>query len=89
MKCDLIYYEQRSKYDRNPIPNNYKTYPCFREYHEATYACADDFMRRGLELAYIRRARDWNNGDYSNIKLKMESTIWDAPKQPERNTYTY
>ena len=46
-------------------------------------------MRRGLELAYIRRARDWNNGDYSNVKLKMESTIWDAPKQPERNVYTY
>ena len=30
MKCDLLYYNQRNKYDRNPIPNNYKTYPCFR-----------------------------------------------------------
>ena len=89
LRCDMIYYDQREKYDRNPIAANYKTYPCFREYHEASYACQDDYMRRGLELAYIRRAKDWHHGDYSNIKLKMEPTIWDTPKQPERVTYTY
>lgn len=89
MRCDLIFYTERNKYDRNPIPANYKNYPCFREYHEASYACQDDYMRRGLELAYIRRAKDWNHGDYSNVKLRMEPTVWDTPKLPERTTYTY
>ena len=89
MMCDLKYYDVRNKYDRTPIPSNYKTYPCFREYYEATYACADDYMRRGLELAYIRRAKNWDHGEFSNVRLRMEPTVWDTPKLPERTTYTY
>jgi len=39
-RCDLVYHDLRhTKFDHVKNQKNYKTYPCYREYYEAQYAC--------------------------------------------------
>ena len=49
-RCDTTYGDDRTRsFDRNPEKGltNLKQadhYPCFREYYETTYACADNIL---------------------------------------------
>ena len=33
----MVYYDERDKYDYRE--KDYKNYPCFREFYEASFAC--------------------------------------------------
>ena len=63
-KCDSVYYDDRTTdYDRNPDRGfrnlkSHEFYPCFREWYEATYSCADNILKYLIELAYAMRAND-------------------------------
>lgn len=71
-KCDSVYYKDRAtNFDRNPdhgLVNmqDHERYPCFREYYETRYACADNIMKFLVELAYKKRAIGFFSEDYSN-----------------------
>jgi hypothetical protein len=66
-----------------------KTYPCFREFHEASYACADDLFDFMLELHYIRQVNQFDFRRVSNVEIKRIPTIYDSSQQNDRRTYTY
>lgn len=88
-RCDMVFYDERDKYDLNPNPKLSKNYPCFREYYESVYACSDDIFKYLIELAYAKRANDFFEGDISNNEITSYPTIFDNPKNAERTTYTY
>lgn len=88
-RCDMVYYDERDKYDLNAKIGTSKNYPCFREFYETTYACADDIFKYLIELAYAKRANDFFEGDVSNNEITSFPTVYDTPKGPERITYTY
>lgn len=89
-RCDMVYYDEKAtKYDWAPIVNNPNRYPCYREYYEATFSCADDIFNFLLELAYVKRANDYWEGDHSNLEIKSFPTVYDTPKAAERITFTY
>jgi hypothetical protein len=89
-RCDQVYYDDRVvKYDHAPLIGKSKKYPCYREYYEAIYACADDIFKYLIELAYNKRANNFFEGDYSNKEILSLPTVYDTPKAPERITYTY
>ena len=64
-RCDEVHYQDRTtKYDRNPKhslrnmqPEQH--YPCYRDYYETTYACADNILKFLVELAYAKRAMNF------------------------------
>ena len=64
-KCDSVYNEDRATdYDRNPdrgLTNlkQHEFYPCYKEWHEATYSCNDQILKYLTELAYSKRAHDF------------------------------
>lgn len=72
-KCDQVYYEDRtSDYDFNPDkgmrnlkPHEY--YPCYKEWYETTYSCADNILKYLLELAYAKRSNDFYQEDTSSV----------------------
>ncbi len=64
-------------------------YPCFREWYEASYACADNIMKFLMELSFAKKAQDFWVGDVSNSEMRMFPTIYDSPKAADRITYTY
>ncbi len=68
---------------------NAKTYPCYKEFYETSYACQDDLFDFLMEIAYAKRAANFHEGDHFNIELKMFPTVFDTPKKAERRTYTY
>jgi hypothetical protein len=41
-RCDQVYYNRAVKYDHALLIAKSNKYPCYREYYEAIYACADD-----------------------------------------------
>ncbi|EAS07366.4 hypothetical protein TTHERM_00568030 (macronuclear) [Tetrahymena thermophila SB210] len=89
-RCDLVYHDQRhTKFDQVKNQKNYKTYPCYREYYEAQYACQDDMFDFLMELAYARRAADNFESDFASHELTTLPTFYDTPKAAERKTYTY
>jgi hypothetical protein len=89
-RCDQVYYDDRAvKYDHAPLIGKSKKYPCYREYYEAIYACADDIFKYLIELAYNKRANNFFEADYSNKEILSFPTVYDTPKAPERITYTY
>lgn len=57
-RCDMVFHDERDKYDHGPAVGS-KTYPCFREYYESIYACADDIFKYLVELSYAKRANDF------------------------------
>lgn len=90
--CDNKFNSLRSKvFDRTRqgVTDPSKKYPCFREYYEASYACADDLFEFLLELNYIRKANDFNVDRISNLELRRRPTIYDNPSGNDRRTYTY
>jgi hypothetical protein len=42
-------------------------YPCYREFYEASYACADNILKYLIELAYAKRAQDFFAEDVSSV----------------------
>lgn len=90
-RCDLVYHDLRTtKFDQvKNQKKNYKTYPCYREYYEAQYACQDDMFDFLMELAYIRRANDTFEGDHSSHEISILPTFYDTPKAAEKRSYTY
>lgn len=94
-KCDSVYYEDRSTdFDFNPdrgIKNlkHHEFYPCYKEWYEATYACADNILKYLVELAYAKRAHDFFQEDTSSVEIRSFPTVFDSPTAPERITYTY
>ena len=72
-RCDSIYGKDRTYlYDRNPKKtegdfNFDDNYPCFREWAEINYACADNVMKYLLELAYTKRAQNFLMEDTSSV----------------------
>ncbi len=57
------------KFDYVKDQKNYKAYPCYRQFYEATYACDDTMFDFLLELAYAKRANDTFEGNFGLIKL--------------------
>lgn len=94
-KCDMVYGGERTRqFDRNPKTGltNMKDedhYPCFREYYETRYACADNILAFLVELSYHKKARDFFQEDVSNIEINSFPTIYDAPNAPENITLPY
>lgn len=94
-KCDSVYYDDRStEFDRNPergIRNLklHEFYPCYKEWYEATYSCADNILKYLVELAYSKRAHDFFQEDTSSVEIRSFPTVFDSPSAPERVTYTY
>jgi hypothetical protein len=94
-KCDSVYYEDRNtEFDRNPDkgmknlkPHDF--YPCYKEWYETSYACADNILKYLIELAYSKRAHDFFQEDASSVEIRSYPTIFDSPSNPERITYTY
>ena len=72
-RCDMVYgHDRTTLYDRNPkigLKNmkEHEHYPCFREYYETSYACADNIMKFLVELSYAKRASDFFESDVSNL----------------------
>lgn len=64
-------------------------YPCFREFYETRYACADNIMHFLVELAYHKKARGFLREDVSNVEIRSFPTTYDSPNDPETVTYTY
>ena len=62
-RCDTVYGRDRIKfYDRNPDHGlvdmqESDHYPCFREYYETRYACADNILNYLVELSYRKKAQ--------------------------------
>ena len=89
-RCDIVHWDERhTKYDAVRDQKNYKTYPCYREYWEANYACQDDLFDFLMELAFAKRANDYFEGDYASHEIQIFPTAYDNPKQAERKTLTY
>lgn len=94
-KCDNVYYEDRySEFDRNPdrgLKNLklHEYYPCYKEWYETSYACADNILKYLIELAYSKRAHDFFQEDTSSVEIRSAATVYDSPSEPERITYTY
>ena len=94
-KCDMVYYEERSTdYDLNPDRGfrnlkNHEYYPCYKEYYESLYACADNILKYLVELSYAKRAHDFYQEDTSWVEIRAYPTVFDSPSDPERITYTY
>lgn len=94
-KCDSVYYEERSTdFDRNPdrgLKNlrQHEFYPCYKEWYESTYACADNILKYLIELAYAKRSHDFYQEDASSVEIRSFPTVFDSPSEPERTTYTY
>ena len=94
-RCDTIYGDERSKhFDRSPqigLTNMKQEdhYPCFREFYETRYACADNIMHFLVELAYHKKARGFLREDVSNVEIRSFPTTFDSPNDPETVTYTY
>ncbi len=94
-KCDSVYYEDRSTaYDRNPdrgLKNLklHEFYPCYKDWYEATYSCADNILKYLVELAYAKRSHDFYQEDTSSVEIRSFPTVFDSPNEPERLTYTY
>jgi hypothetical protein len=94
-KCDSVYYEDRStSYDRNPdrgLKNLklHEFYPCYKDWYEATYSCADNILKYLVELAYAKRSHDFYQADTSSVEIRSFPTVFDSPNEPERVTYTY
>lgn len=76
-RCDNIYGEDRSVYyDRSLDVGliNLKDedhYPCFMEWYELFYACADNIMKFLIDLSYAKKAQDFWAGDVSNHEIRM------------------
>jgi hypothetical protein len=72
-RCDMIYGQDRiAHYDMNPNKGltNLKMsdhYPCFREYYDARYACADNLFDMLMELAYHKKARNFWSEAANNV----------------------
>ena len=71
-RCDTVYGDERTQFDRNPevgLTNmkQHDHYPCFREYYETRYACADNIFQFLNELAYFKKARGFIREDFSNV----------------------
>lgn len=87
----MVHYDDKSKkYGESPLKfKGHEHYPCFREYYEANYSCADDIFDYLMQLAYAKRASDFFEGDVSNNEILSFPTQFDTPKAAERITYTY
>ncbi len=87
-KCDQVYGEDRDTlYDRNPEKGfknlkDEERYPCFREFYEANYACADNILQFLVELGYKKKANDFWHGETTNRELTTFPTIYDSPNEP-------
>lgn len=89
-RCDMVYYDQRdTKYDYRVDQENYKAYPCFREFYEANYACQDDLFDFLMELHYAKQANDWFPEDAHNYEMMLFPTTYDAPKPGNNEVLTY
>mmetsp|Transcript_23032 Transcript_23032/g.19995 ORF Transcript_23032/g.19995 Transcript_23032/m.19995 type:complete len:183 (+) Transcript_23032:174-722(+) len=88
-RCDLAYYDKRDQYDWSKDQKNYKHYPCFRHFYEAQYACTDDMFDFLQELAFVKRANQTFEEDWSNREIQAFPTIYDTPNKAGRKTYTY
>ena len=94
-KCDQVYYQDRtSEYDYNPdrglkSQDRQHEYPCFREWYEASYSCADNILKYLIELAYAKRANHFWQEHTSSVEIRSFPTVFDSPNEPERTTYTY
>jgi len=88
-RCDLVYYDERDKYDYNADPKTYRHYPCYRHFYEAQYACTDDFFDFLMELAYAKQANDTFEEDWSNRELTAVPTVYDTPNKAGRKTKVY
>lgn len=71
-KCDSVFSGDRAKfYDRNPEiafskeMKAHHQYPCFREFYETRYACADNILKFLVELSYHKKARGFFAEDHS------------------------
>jgi hypothetical protein len=87
--CDMVYHDIRHKYDYNLDQTKWKSYPCFRYFYEAQYACTDDYFDFLMELAYAKTASDKFMADHSNAEIAAFPTVFDTPKKIDRKTYTY
>jgi hypothetical protein len=94
-RCDMTYGEERERhFDRNPevgLTNmkDHDHYPCFREYYETRYACADNIFHFLVELSYHKKAKGFWRENHSNNEIRMFPTTFDSPNDPETVTYTY
>lgn len=94
-KCDQVYGQNRSiDFDRNPevgLTNmkDSQHYPCFREYYETRYACADNILNFLVELSYQKKAKNFFHSDVSNIEIQSFPNVFDSPSAPENITLTY
>ena len=63
----MVFYDDRHKYDYKE--NDFKNYPCFREFYEAQYSCSDDLFEFMMELSYAKQAAGTFQEDYANWEL--------------------
>lgn len=91
----MTYNDEREKnFDRNPkvgLTNlkQHEHYPCFREYYQTRYACADNIFHFLTELSYYKKARGFFREDVSNNEIRSFPTTFDSPADPESVTLTY
>jgi hypothetical protein len=94
-RCDSTYGDDRERLYDHALQStraNLKDsehYPCFREFYEVRYACADNVFDMLVELAYRKKARNYWREKYSNVEARSFPTTFDSPHAPETTTYTY
>ncbi len=88
-RCDLVFYDEKYKYEGVTEDKKYRNYPCYRHFYEAQYACTDDFFDFLMELAYAKRANDTFEEDWSNRELTATPTVYDTPNKAGRKTKIY
>eukprot|EP01016_Furgasonia_blochmanni_P012987 TRINITY_DN1654_c0_g1_i11.p1 TRINITY_DN1654_c0_g1~~TRINITY_DN1654_c0_g1_i11.p1 ORF type:complete len:251 (-),score=91.35 TRINITY_DN1654_c0_g1_i11:225-977(-) len=88
-RCDMAFYDIRNKFDYNMDQKNYKSYPCYRDFYEATYACQDDIFDFLMELAFAKKANDTFVEDHQNWETRLLPTVWDTPNKAEKKVLTY
>eukprot|EP01015_Nassula_variabilis_P022769 TRINITY_DN420_c0_g1_i2.p2 TRINITY_DN420_c0_g1~~TRINITY_DN420_c0_g1_i2.p2 ORF type:complete len:158 (+),score=26.54 TRINITY_DN420_c0_g1_i2:75-548(+) len=89
LKCDQVFYDQRGKFDYVSDVKTYKNYPCYREFYEAQYACADDTFDYLMELVYLKRANDTFSDDHANWEISTIPSTYDTPDKTARKVKTY
>lgn len=45
----------------------HEAYPCYKEWYETSYACADNILKYLTELAYSKRSQDFFAEDTSSV----------------------
>ena len=49
----MVFYDDRHKFDFQV--DNFKSYPCYREFYEAQFSCSDDLFEFMMELSFQKR----------------------------------